>query len=149
MKLSQGSRCMIGVRHLNNPDRGSKTCEDYAFCRESYGWKFLRFSRRLVYRFSDGATNYQRRLLFEASSGPSKSSLSFNTTRSISQKRLSPPRQRASAHRRCDTRNIGGNALGSTATSLLQSWAGARRFLSARPTQRGPRRRKVWSQQLN
>jgi hypothetical protein len=58
-------------------------------------------------------------LLFEASWRPSKARLSFKTTRSISQKRLSPPRQRASAHRLYDNRNIGGNELGGTDRTRL------------------------------
>jgi len=44
-----------------------KTWEDYTFCRENYGQRILGLSKRLIHRFSDRRTNYQRSLLFEAS----------------------------------------------------------------------------------
>jgi hypothetical protein len=47
---------------------------------------------------------------------PNTVGLSFKTTRSISQKRLSPPLQRASSHLRSDYNNTGGNAFGYTPT---------------------------------
>jgi hypothetical protein len=37
MKRSQGPRCMTGVSHLKKAGYRLKTCEDYAFCRGSYG----------------------------------------------------------------------------------------------------------------
>jgi len=39
--------------------------------------------------------------------------------RSRSVSSMSPPRQRASTHRRCDNRDIAGNVLGGTVTSRL------------------------------
>jgi len=119
MKRSQGLRCMTAVSHLKKAKQRLKTCENYTFCRESYG-QFFRTLKGFIHRFSDTITNHQRSLSFEASKRPSKAtSLSFKTTRSISQKRLSPPRQLESAHLRCDNRKIGGNSSGGTATPRL------------------------------
>jgi hypothetical protein len=73
--------------------------------------ELLGLSMRLIHRLADRTTNHQLSLLFEATSRPSKVSLSFKSTRSLSQKRQLCPGQRASAQRRCDSRYIGGNAL--------------------------------------
>jgi hypothetical protein len=39
-KRSQGSRCTTGVSHLNDAEQRLKPCEEYTFCRNSYGQRF-------------------------------------------------------------------------------------------------------------
>jgi hypothetical protein len=132
---------MTGVNHLKKAEQRLKTCEDHTFCRGSYDQRILRFPRRLIHRFSDITTNHQLSLLFEASYMLIKAIISFKTRRSISQKRLSPPRQCASAHRRCDNRNIEGTAMGSTATPTYSTDLLPRYFHVFDPL-RGPKRKK-------
>jgi len=58
-------------------------------------------------------------LIIESFMRLSKTTILFKTTRSISQQCPSLPRQCESEHCHCDNRNIGGNALGGTATPHL------------------------------
>jgi hypothetical protein len=41
---------MIGVSHFKKAGQRLRTCEDCTFCRESYGQRFLRHSRRFIRR---------------------------------------------------------------------------------------------------
>jgi hypothetical protein len=121
MKRSQGPRFVTGIITLKKTEHRLKTCGRYAFCKKamasiswnSQGVLFIDFLIKL--RIFNAA--YYPMLL----KGRIKASLSFKTTRSISQKRLPPPPQRASAHRRCDDGNTGGNALEDTATPPYSS----------------------------
>jgi hypothetical protein len=56
-------RYMTSVSHLKRARQRMKTCEDYTFCRESYGKQFVGLSRHLVHRFSNKTTKPQQRLL--------------------------------------------------------------------------------------
>jgi len=58
MKQSQGPRFMTGVSHLKEAECSLKICEDYTFCRENYGQRFLGLSRRLIHTFSAITTNH-------------------------------------------------------------------------------------------
>jgi hypothetical protein len=108
---------MTEVNDLNKAEKILKNCEDYTFW-ESHGQFFWGgFSRHPILRFSDRTKSYQCSLLFEASYRSSKAGLSFKTTSCISQKLLSPPRQRASAHGCCDNMDTEGNIPGDTITS--------------------------------
>jgi len=94
---------MAGVSHFEN-------IHDYTFCRERFGQRFLESEAVLFIDFLTQQRTinaaYYSKLVKQSKAIPS-----FKTKRSISQKRLSRPQQRASAHRRCDNINIGRNAL--------------------------------------
>jgi hypothetical protein len=42
------TQCMTGESHLKKDEQRLETCEDYTFCRESYGQHFLGISRCLT-----------------------------------------------------------------------------------------------------
>jgi hypothetical protein len=67
MKRSRGPRFMTGVSHEKKTEQKLKTCEDYTFCRERYGQRFLGLLRRLINRFSDRTTKHHCSLLYQAS----------------------------------------------------------------------------------
>jgi hypothetical protein len=95
--------------------------------------RFLGLSRRLIHRLSDRITNQQLILLFEASYRPSKARFR-SKRRGPWVKSMSPPRQRASAHRSCDNGNTEWNALEGTATSHVSSSPASKRFSHVRST---------------
>jgi len=102
MKRSQWPACMTGVIHFKKAGHKLKTCEDYTFCngqRVCYSQGVL-FIDVLIVQRTIRATHYS--MLLEDQINPTFRSK--RRSRSV-KKRLSPPRQRASEHRRCGKRN--------------------------------------------
>jgi histone-lysine N-methyltransferase SETMAR len=95
---------MTWVSHLKKAEQRLKTCEDYSFCRERHGHVFWDSQGVLVIDFLVDNEPSTQLIIPSFLKTESKASLSFKTTRSMSQKCLSPPWQHASAHRRCDNR---------------------------------------------
>jgi hypothetical protein len=88
MKRSQGRRCMTGVSHLKKAEQRLKICGDYIYCKENNGQRLWDFQLVIDFLIEQQTINAAF-----CSKRPSKVSLSFKMTRSISQKHLSPPGQ--------------------------------------------------------
>jgi len=105
---------MTGVSYLKRAEQRLKTCEEPTFLRQSYGQRFLGYSRRLVQRYEPSTQLIIQSFLKSEQSQPfvqndevDQLQASFSSTTS------------GSTHPRCDNRNIKGNALGGIATPCL------------------------------
>jgi len=48
---------MTGVRHLKKAEHKLKTYDDYTYCKENYGRRFLGHSEHHIHQLSDGTTD--------------------------------------------------------------------------------------------
>jgi hypothetical protein len=76
---------MTGVSHLKKAEQRLETWEDYTFCRENNGQRFLGFSKCLIHRLSDIPTNaaYYSKLLTDRVKPAFRSKRRFRSVKSV------------------------------------------------------------------
>jgi hypothetical protein len=95
---------MTRVSHLKNVRQRFKTFEDYTFCRESYGQRFLGLSGRIIHGFSDRTVSHQRSQPFFQNDEVDQSKASVSSTTTLFR---TPPVRQQEHRRKC----VGGGVL--------------------------------------